>query len=147
MPEEASNLEDGQQKVSATGAAVESSAMVETDWKAKFREALASSDSYNQSALRPAWSRNYRAFNNRHVSGSKYESPQYKKRSRLFRPKTRMAVRKNDAAAAAALFSTSQIVNITAERSTDRLQVMTADFLMADFNYRFDRSTSMTKPN
>lgn len=147
MPEEASNLEDGQQKVSATGAAVESSAMVETDWKAKFREALASSDSYNQSALRPAWSRNYRAFNNRHVSGSKYESPQYKKRSRLFRPKTRMAVRKNDAAAAAALFSTSQIVNITAERSTDRLQVMTADFLMADFNYRFDRSTSMTGPN
>lgn len=117
------------------------------DWIKMFRDSLKSSADYQQSKLQPAWSRNYRAFNNRHMSGSKYDTFRYRHRSKLFKPKTRMAVRKNDATAASAMFSTADVVSITPERASDRMQSMTARFISAALNYRLDRSTKKTGPN
>jgi len=71
-----------------------------------FKRALNASSTYQGAKLTPAWGRNYRAYANRHFTGSKYDTPRYRNRSKLFKPKTRMAVRKNDATAAGALFST-----------------------------------------
>ncbi|MBT1154361.1 hypothetical protein J1C56_02020 [Aminobacter anthyllidis] len=117
------------------------------DWIRMFRDSLKSASDFQQTKLRAPWSRNYRAFANRHMSGSKYDTSRYRHRSKLFKPKTRMAVRKNDATAASAMFSTADVVSITPERSSDRLQMMTARFIHAALNYRLDRSTRLTGPN
>ena len=113
--------EDG--LVAATAAAEDAQQDVEGDavlsdrqWVRMFKDALKASSDFQTTKLRSAWSRNYRAFQNRHMSGSKYDSFRYRHRSKLFKPKTRMAVRKNDATAASALFSTQDVVSITAER-------------------------------
>jgi hypothetical protein len=61
---------------------------------------------YVQQVNRRAWSRSYRAFHNEHFVGSKYGHRDWSNRSKIFRPKTRSAVRKDGAAVAALLFGT-----------------------------------------
>jgi hypothetical protein len=124
----------------------EAETLSDGEWMKMFKEALRASGEYMQVNLRPGWSRSYRAFANRHVENSKYTTPRYRTRSQLFKPKTRMAVRKNDAAAAGAMFSVADVVSIGAELETDQLQVMTAKFVDAALNYRLDRGTRMTGP-
>lgn len=126
---------------------IEGELLTDKEWVLMFKEALRVSSDFQQTKLRPAWQRNYRAFGNRHVDGSKYDTPRYRNRSRLFKPKTRMAVRKNDASAASAMFSTSDVVQIKAENESDHEQVMTARFISAALNYRLDRSGRMTGPH
>lgn len=121
--------------------------MPDKEWLLMFREALSAASTYQQEKLRTPWSRNYRAFNNRHISGSKYETYKYRNRSKLFKPKTRMAVRKNDATAAGALFSTEDVVAITPERASDPIQQAAAKFLHEVLNYRFDRTNRRSGPN
>lgn len=53
-------------------------------------------------------------FNSQHPKGSKYWTPAFEKRSKLFRPKTRATVRKREAAAAISLFGSSNIVSVKA---------------------------------
>lgn len=53
-------------------------------------------------------------FNSEHPKGSKYWSPAFERRSRLFRPKTRSTIRRREAAACIALFGSSDIVNVQA---------------------------------
>jgi hypothetical protein len=84
----------------------------------------------------------YRAWQNQHAQNSKYLGPDYKGRSRLFVPKTRSAVRKNMATAAAALFSTDDVVNITAAYDDDPRQAATAAVLKADLGYRMGAGVS-----
>lgn len=122
----------------------------ETDdkaWIESFKRALNASSTYQSGKLTTAWARNYRAYSNRHMNGSKYDTPRYRNRSKLFKPKTRMAVRKNDATAAGALFSTEDVVSVTPERGSDKLQASTAAFLHAVLNYRLDRSNRKAGPN
>lgn len=57
-------------------------------------------------------------FNSEHPKGSKYWSPAFEKRSRLFRPKTRATVRKRESAAAISLFGSSNIVSVKATSGT-----------------------------
>ena len=144
--------EDG--LVAATAAAEDAQQDVEGDavlsdrqWVRMFKDALKASSDFQTTKLRSAWSRNYRAFQNRHMSGSKYDSFRYRHRSKLFKPKTRMAVRKNDATAASALFSTQDVVSITAERSSDKVQEKVARFLHEALNYRLDSSDMDCGPN
>lgn len=96
--------------------------------------------SFAESHLRASWTRSYRAYRNEHFDGSKYRSDRYKARSKIFRPKTRAAVRKNMATAAAALFSTQDVVSITPDRDDDPRQNASAAVLHEDLNYR------LTKP-
>lgn len=122
----------------------------ETDdkfWVESFKRALNASSTYQGAKLTTSWARNYRAYSNRHMNGSKYDTPRYRNRSKLFKPKTRMAVRKNDATAAGALFSTEDVVSVTPERGSDKVQASTAAFLHAVLNYRLDRSNRMAGPN
>lgn len=112
-----------------------------------FKDSLKAARDYQAQKLLTPWSRNYRAFGNRHMNGSKYETLRYKNRSKIFTPKTRSAVRKNDATAAGAMFSTEDVVSVTPERSSDKFQTMSAKFLHAVLNYRLDRTNRWAGPN
>lgn len=79
-------------------------------------------------------------FSNRHAPGSKYHAESYKYRSKGFRPKTRATIRRNEAAAAVAFFSTQDMVSITAENQEDQNQVLSAAILSELLNYRLDDS-------
>lgn len=94
-----------------------------------------------QETLRPSWDRSYRAFRNEHFQGSKYFHKDYRNRSKLFRAKTRTAVRKSDAAAVASLFSTTDAVKCTAGNENDPQQVAAASLLHQLLLYRTDRTS------
>ena len=103
------------------------------------REAYYSSKTWWDSSIRKQIERNLRAFNNRHPSGSKYHTEQYRKKSKIFRPKTRTAIRKSSAAIAKAFFSSSDVVHCSPVNDADRGQAIAAEVHMALVNFRLDQ--------
>lgn len=93
------------------------------------------------SELRRRWERSYRAYRSEHFQGSKYRLPAYAARSKLFRPKTRVAVRNAMKNAAAALFSTEDLVTVAASGRSDPALIASAKILQEDLNYRLDRTS------
>lgn len=96
---------------------------------------------YVQANVGQEWHRSYRAYRNHFFDGSKYLTENYKTRSRLFRPKTRIAVRKQLAATAQALFSTSDVVSVAAEYDDDPVADDAAQVIHHLLNYRLDRTS------
>lgn len=76
--------------------------------------AYKSSTSWYEKDLRSKLDRNDRLFRSEHPHGSKYLDGRYGRRSTIFRPKTRGSMRKAEAQAAAAFFSTEDVVSVTA---------------------------------
>lgn len=89
------------------------------EWLLLARHAYQGSTSYLQGHVTNDWLFNQANHQNRHPNGSIYYSDAYKTRSSLFRPKTRTMVRQKEAAAAKALFSTSDVVNIEPKNDND----------------------------
>ena len=83
-------------------------------WLRLSRSAYDASTQYIDSNYRKQWENSIRAFHNQHSLDSKYVNPNYEKRSRIFRPKTRSVIRKNEAAACQAYFSNSDVMNLEA---------------------------------
>lgn len=104
------------------------------------RDAYTQSTDWFDVSLRPTIEKAMANFGNRHPPGSKYHSDTYKFRSKSFRPKTRSTIRRNEAAAAVAFFSTQDMVNITAENEAEPQQLATARILTELLNYRLDDS-------
>jgi hypothetical protein len=102
-------------------------------------QAMNLSKDYQSRTIEKPLGRSYRAWQNQHADGSKYLGTAWKGRSRLFVPKTRSAVRKNLATAAAALFSTQDVVNVSAEMEDDPRQRATAAVMKADLEHRLTR--------
>jgi len=71
-----------------------------------------------------------------HPSGSKYLGDDYKYRSKLFRPKTRSMVRKDEAQTAISLFSNEDVVSITAQDDDNKMQQASAELLKEVLHYR-----------
>lgn len=111
-----------------------------TDYLAMAREAFSTSTTYFDSSIRGSIEAALRQFQGVHPAGSKYHSETYKARSRLFRPKTRSTIRKNEAMAAEAMFSTSDVVTITAEDDSNPAQEASAEVMQALMNYRLQKS-------
>jgi hypothetical protein len=105
------------------------------------REAESQATTYMQSVVRTAWNRSLKAYRSEHFEGSKYLSDQFRGRSKIFRPKTRSAVRKNQATAAEALFSTADVVMVSAQNEADPQQVASASIKQELLNYRLERSS------
>ena len=105
------------------------------------QEAESQSSSFMQTGVRPQWARSYRSYRNQHFHESKYNSPEYRGRSKFFRPKTRIAVKKKMAAAAQALFSTGDVISVSAQNETDDFQKASAAIKQQLLNYRLSRST------
>lgn len=100
------------------------------------------SKDYKTRSIDRSLARSYRAWQNQHAEGSKYQGTAFKGRSRLFVPKSRSAVRKNLAQAAGALFSTEDVTSISATYEDDPQQRATASVIKADLEYRLSRTSA-----
>jgi len=112
----------------------------ESEWLDKARSAFYASTSYVDANYRKAWEDNIRAFNNQHPTDSKYTQPAYEKRSRVYRPKTRAVIRKNEAAAAAAYFSNMDAVTITPTDQSNKTEVASAEIMKQLLQYRLTKT-------
>ena len=110
------------------------------DWLMSARDAYESSSTWFDASVRRTTEKAMAHFSNRHAPGSKYYSDSYKYRSKGFRPKTRATIRRNEAAAAIAFFSTQDMVAITPENQSDDAQVISANVLTELLNYRLTDS-------
>jgi hypothetical protein len=104
------------------------------------RSAFSTSDSYFNTSIRNTMERDIRQVQGLHPSGSKYYSDAYKGRSKLFRPKTRAALRQSEAVAANAYFSTNDVVSIVAEDDGNELQRASAAINQELLNYRLTKT-------
>lgn len=104
-----------------------------------FAQALRQGTEYQQQMLKH-WKRSYQAWNNEHHDDSKYRTQRYRGRTRLYRPKTRATVRKKQAEAAAALFSTPDAIVTGPANPADKRQEASAAVTKELVNFRLDRS-------
>lgn len=111
-----------------------------TDFLKLAQDAFESSSTYIDANWRADWDYSLRAFRNEHAPGSKYLSEEYKARSRLFPPKTRSIIRKNEAAAMAAMFSNRELVQTTGANPDDPMSVAGAVALKELLEYRLDKT-------
>jgi hypothetical protein len=109
-------------------------------WLSMSRDAYVQSSDWFDASMRQTVEKALAHFGNRHAPGSKYHSDSYKFRAKGFRPKTRATIRRNEASAAIAFFSTQDMVEVTAENGSDKQQVLSASVLTELLNYRLDDS-------
>ena len=109
-------------------------------WLKLAREAYITSTSYLDANFRRQWDRNISLFQSKHPTGSKYHSPQYQHRSRLFRPKTRSSIRTNEAAVTAAFFATEDVVSVYPQNDSDPEQRASATILKHLLQYRLTKT-------
>ena len=105
------------------------------DWITLARTAYEESTDYLQAGIFDRFQRSYALARSKHPAGSKYHTASYAYRSKLFRGKTAAAIRKNEAAAAVALFSTRDAVHIAPENDSDPAQVEAAKAIHDVANY------------
>jgi hypothetical protein len=106
------------------------------------KNAFSTSDTYFNNSVRNTMERDIRQVQGLHPSGSKYYSDHYKGRSKLFRPKTRTALRQAEATCASAFFSTQDIVSISAEDEKNDMQAASAAINQQLLNYRLSKSVN-----
>jgi len=111
-----------------------------TDWCKRAKDAYQFSTSYVDSNYRNRWEDSINAFNSVHSQDSKYNTELFRKRSRIYRPKTRSIIRKNESAAAAAFFSNLDRTSITAGDQSDPKQRLSAEVMQAILQYRLTKS-------
>lgn len=104
------------------------------------RECYDASTNWINASRRGKWSDSLRMFQNQHPSGSKYTDDSYKYRSKLFRPKTRSMVRKDEAQTAAAFFANEDVLSIRAEDDDDPRQQASAEIMQELLQYRLTRT-------
>lgn len=109
-------------------------------WLSRAQEAYDISTSFIDNNYRQQWEDNIRHFQNKHHASSKYNKDTYKYRSKVFRPKTRAAVRNNESAAAAAFFSNQDVVSIEPTNPNDTAQIASAEINTELLNYRLQNT-------
>lgn len=109
-------------------------------WLKLATEAFHGSTNYFDAGVRKRLIDDLRQFQGEHPTGSKYQSDAYRARHKFFRPKTRAAVRKNEAIAAEALFSTTDVINIKATDEDDPIEVASAEVQKELLQYRLTKT-------
>ena len=109
-------------------------------WLARAQSAYRSSTSYMETNYRKMWEDSIRAFNNMHPTDSKYSQDAFAKRSRLFRPKTRTVIRKNEAAAASAYFSNMDTVSVKPQDATSKVEAASAAVMKELLQHRLTKT-------
>lgn len=110
------------------------------DWLSIANLAFNGSTTYLDTNYRAQWERNIRQHRSQHPTGSKYLSDTWKHKSKFFRPKTRSAIRKNEAGGAAAFFSTQDVVTIDPVNDNDGTEKASAALWKEALNYRLTKS-------
>jgi len=96
------------------------------EWLRLAREAHNNATDWLTADMYYQWQRNNANYRSIHPAGSKYHTNAYKYRSKMFRPKTRTAVRKVEAGVVAALFSNQDVINVTAQDQSSPEQLASA---------------------
>lgn len=112
----------------------------EAFWLGRARDAYHSGKDWFDGSVRKQVEANLAHFRNQHAPGSKYHNEIYKKKSAMFRPRTRAMVRRTEAAMAIAYFSTSDLVNVTAVNEARKDQADAAEVKNQLLNYRLENS-------
>jgi hypothetical protein len=115
-------------------------AQADHDWIALARDAYTASSAYFDASVRHQIEADLRQAQGQHPSGSKYLADPNKGRSKLFRPKTRATIRKNEASAAEAFFSTNDVVAVSAQNDNDEVQVASAAVMGELLQHRLTKS-------
>ena len=97
-------------------------------WLRLARDANTSSSNFFDANVRSRIINDIRQFQGEHPEGSKYFTDSYRLKSKLFRPKTRATIRKNEAIAAGAFFSTEDVVSVRPQDMDDTDQLQAARF-------------------
>lgn len=130
----------GDNRNDPTPSSQESQDAVSDKWLDMARDSFTASTDYFDANIRKGIERNLAHFGNRHAPGSKYYSESYKYRSKGFRPKTRAVVQKNLRAAAIALFSTGDIVDVQAEDDGNLVWRVSAEINQRLLQYRLENT-------
>ncbi len=117
-----------------------SSVDTQINWLKLAQDAYADSTSYIDENYRQIWDDSIRAFNSEHPADSKYNAPSYSKRSRLYRPKIRSVIRKNEAAAASAYFSNMDVTSVSSVDPDSKLGLASASLMQSLLQQRLTKS-------
>lgn len=109
-------------------------------WLKLAQDAYRRSTNYSDANYRKGFEDNLRLFQSKHPKDSKYVSDAYKYRSRIFRPKTRSVLRKNEATAALAFFSNPDVVTIDPQDEENMMEVASSEIMQALLNYRLTKT-------
>lgn len=110
------------------------------DWRSLAERCFATSTAYFEASIAPQIVRNLRIWQGRHPQGSKYYSDDYRGRSKLFRPKTRATIRKNEAQAAAAFFSSLDVASIEPADDSNEMQADVAGVIKQLVQHRLTKT-------
>ena len=108
-------------------------------WVERSKDAFATSTDYLESECLAQWQKNLDNFDSKHPQGSKYYTDAYRHRSRLFRPKTRAAESKAEAAFAEAMFGSSEILTVEPADHGSKKDAPMAEVWQALLNRRVRR--------
>jgi hypothetical protein len=111
----------------------------DTDWLQIAQEAYKSSTDYLDETYRRQFEKNLSNFRSRHPKGSKYYTENYKFRSRLFRPKTRSAMRRSEASFSEAMFATTDVITLSPVDQANTDEDQRAKLWQAVLNYRLGK--------
>jgi len=109
-------------------------------WLRLQRESWSQADDWFETTIRHRMEKNLSHYKNLHAAGSKYNREEYRKRSRLFRPKTRTAIRKMAAKAVRAFFATDDAMSCEPANARDDEDVLAAKIHEEVLNYRLRNS-------
>jgi len=109
-------------------------------WLQIAKDAFYNSTTYVDANYRKNWENALLSFQGRHGRDSKYNTDTYRHRSRLYRPKTRSVIRKNEAAAAIAFFSNNDVIGTDAVDPNNSKQVASAAVMKELIQYRLTKS-------
>jgi hypothetical protein len=112
----------------------------QSQWMKLARDAYSRSTNYFENNYRKRWEDNLRMFQSKHPRDSKYQSDNYKYRSRMFRPKTRSVIRKNEATAALAFFSNPDVTSIDPANQDSMEQVAGSVIMKELLQYRLTKT-------
>ena len=109
-------------------------------WLKLAKDAYSRSTNYFDNNYKQRWEDDLRMFQSKHPRDSKYISDNYKYRSRIFRPKSRSVIRKNEATAALAFFSNPDVVSIDPQNQDDKMQVASSIAMKELLQYRLTKT-------
>ena len=112
----------------------------DSTWLRLAQQCYSASSDFLTASVQKDWQRSIAHFQNRHAPESKFHTAAYAARSKVFAPKTRMAGRSSEAALAAAMFSTNDLIDISPENDENEVQKAGAMLIKALLQYRLKRS-------
>jgi len=112
-------------------------------WLLTAQQAYRTSTDFFDGNLRKVIEENMDLYRSKHPAGSKYNLPSFAKRSRLFRPKIRSAMRKKEAQVGKAFFATNDIVTVLPLNEGDDAHIAATKVQQAVLDYRLKQPKAM----